>query len=235
MRNLLLGWFLIVVALPPVFAQGSLVGKEFHPNLNSKIYETQKSRTEREFSKEVVVVRFLNPENVRIDFELEIWKTFIQAMDTSLIGFVFYSNGGEGFQQTWKNYIGSSAPLIIDTEKVVSNLNKISEDPTYHTLILGKDRKVLLQGGSPIVSDGFNDFRNSIARELLSQGIDRGVKGVIIDRSKDHMQWFMGEPVYLLPNGQVISNDEAMNRMVEGKVYPKYSSLTDTVRLVNRN
>lgn len=235
MRIVLLGCFWIIVALQSVSAQSNLVGKEFHPNLTSGIYGAQSASAEREFSKEVVVVRFLNPENVRIDFELEIWKAFIQAMDTSLVGFVFYSKVGDGFQQMWKKTVGSAAHLIIDTKQVVFNQNNISEDPASHTLILAQGRKVLLQGGSPIISDGFNDFRNSIARELLSQGFDRGVKGVIIDRSKNHMQWFMGEPVYLLPNGNIISEDEAMNRMLEGKVYPKYSSLTDTVRLVNRN
>lgn len=235
MRTVFLFCLLVLGSVEPLFAQANLVGKKFQADLKSVVYGNQRESVERELSKEVVVVRFINPENVRIDFELEIWQSFIQAVDTSLVGFVFYSTGDPAnFRQLWNNSLNSSVPLIIDSQKTIGHLNKLPENPSFHTLILSKDRKVLFQGGSPIINDTFNDFRDSIARELQSQGYDRGVKGVIIDRSKNHMQWFMGSAVYLLPDGQVIPQEEAMKRVFNGNMYPQYS-LSDTVRLVKRN
>lgn len=236
MKKAFLGCVLAILPILELVSQTSLAGKKFQSGLSSIVYGEQKVEVGRELSKEVSVIRFLDPENVRIEFELEIWGKFIQAVDSSLVGFVFYANGeNESFQIMWKKYIPPFVPLIIDKERKIAKNNSISLEPAFQTLILKNNLEILTHGGAPIVSENFNGFRNSIALELQSQGYNHGVIGVIIDHSKDQMAWFMGEPIYYLPNGQKITTEEAMDRIMTGGVYPQFSSLTDTVRLVKRN
>lgn len=42
----------------------------------------------------------------------------------------------------------------------------------------------------------------------------------------------MGNPVYLMPNGEIVGSEEGMKRIVDRIVYPQYSPLSDTVRLI---
>lgn len=223
---------MLVVSIGNLFGQASLVGKKFQPNLKSTVYQNESSKTYHEFSKDVVVVRFIDPENVRVEFELDVWKNFINAVDTTLVGFVFYSAKKNGkFQEQWEG-ARVSAPLIVDEVGLISRTNGLPDDPTVHTLILNKNLDILTQAGSPIVSDNFNAFRNSIAKELQLQGYDRGVTGVIVDPTANNRSWFMGTPVYLLPNGETVVAEDAMKRIVDRTVYPQYSPLSDTVRLI---
>lgn len=233
MKNLLLAYLILLLFSANLRAQSSLVGSKFQPNLKSGVYESKLVEASREFSKEVVVVRFIDPENTRINFELSVWENFISVVDTSLIGFVFYaSKSSQEFQQQWQGSVSMRVPLVIDKEGVISKLNKLPEDPALHTLVLDKNKKVLTQAGSPIVNDAFNRFRTSIAKELQGQGYDRGVLGAIIDPDANNRTWFMGTPVYLLPNGETVVAEDAMKWIVDRTVYPQYSPLSDTVRLI---
>ena len=226
---------ILVLTLEKIHAQVSIIGNEFDPTLNSLIYKNQFDKVKREYSKEVVVVRFLDPNNARIEFELTVWEHFINAVDSSLIGFVFYSpKATDSFQQIWNKSVGSSASLIIDEGQIVNKANEISEDPTEHTLVMDRDFKILEQVGSPILNENFDDLRNTIAKNLLKNGFDHGVKGAIHDKDANNRTWFMAQPIYVTSTGSTIPQNEALKLIVDGSVFPEYSPLSDTVRLIKR-
>lgn len=226
---------ILVLTLEKIHAQVSIKGNEFDPALNSTVYKNRLDKVKREYSKEMVVVRFLDPNNARIEFELTVWGHFINAVDSSLIGFVFYSpKTTDSFQQIWNKSVGSSARLIIDEGQIINKANEISEDPTAHTLVMDRDFKILEQMGSPILNENFDDLRNTIAKNLLKNGFDHGVKGAIHDREANNRTWFMAQPIYVNSNGSTVPQNEALKLILDGMVVPQYSPLSDTVRLSKR-
>lgn len=228
--------FVVVWSYDGCFSRQSLsLGGDFVPEYRAISEEVSKNELRKELNKELTLIRFIDPSNARIEFEMDVWKHFIQTVDTSLIGFVFYVPlADKSFHDLWEAKIQDGILMVIDEKGLTKQVNQVSDDSGEQTFVLSRSGEVLAIGGSPIVADNFDKFRSVMARALLSKGIRRGVTGAIFDPETNGRSWFMNEEAYLMPSGETIPKDEALKLVLKGYYIPQYSPLSDTVKLIKR-
>ncbi|MDN3687445.1 hypothetical protein [Cyclobacterium jeungdonense] len=189
--------------------------------------------------KPLKLVTVLDPKGPSIDRELEVWNGLMGSMDRDSIGYIFLVQDTEDiepFKQYWFSDRNMDYPFYYDTGKKVIEANGLSVDSPGQTLLLDDKNAIILSGGSPINTDPYNRYRSELYQRTLEMGMDKAVRGVIVEHTERGIKWFYAsEPVYVTEQGEVIPKNQADAGIRSKKWVPGTSPLSDTIRLVNRH
>lgn len=189
--------------------------------------------------KPLKLVTVLDPKGSSIDRELEVWNALMGSMDRDSIGYIFLVQDTEDiepFKQYWFTERNMDYPFYYDTDKTVIKANGLSEGSPGQTLLLDDKNAIILSGSSPINTDPFNRYRSELYHRTLEMGMDKAVRGVIVEPTERGIKWFYSnEPVYVTEQGEVIPKNQADAGIRSKKWVPGTSPLSDTIRLVNRH
>lgn len=189
--------------------------------------------------KPLKLVTVLDPKGSSIDRELEVWNALMGSMDRDSIGYIFLvqdTDDKERFKQHWFSDQNMDYPFYYDTGKKVIKANGLSEGSPGQTLLLDDKNAIILSGSSPINTDPFNRYRSELYQRTLEMGMDKAVRGVIVEHTERGIKWFYAnEPVYVTEKGEVLPKKQADAGIRSKKWIPGTSPLSDTIRLVNRH
>lgn len=189
--------------------------------------------------KPLKLVTVFDPKGSSIDRELEVWNALMGSMDRDSIGYIFLvqdTDDKERFKQYWFSDRNMDYPFYYDTGKRVIKANGLSEGSPGQTLLLDDKNAIILSGASPINTDPYNRYRSELYKRTLEMGMDKAVRGVIVEHTERGIKWFYAnEPVYVTEKGEVLPKNQADAGIRSKKWVPAISPLSDTIRLVNQH
>lgn len=219
------------------YAQEATESKQFH--LPGNAQKVSGNTEVNPLVKPLKLVTVLDPKGSSIDRELEVWNALMGSMDRDSIGYIFLvqdTDDKERFKQYWFTERNMDYPFYYDTGKKVIEANGLSVDSPGQTLLLDDKNAIILSGSSPINTDPFNRYRSELYHRTLEMGMDKAVRGVIVEHTERGIKWFYtNEPVYVTEQGEVIPKNQADAGIRSKKWVPGTSPLSDTIRLVNRH
>jgi hypothetical protein len=208
--------------------------------LPEKTFKVAGKTQQTPLEKPLKMVAFIDPLASSLNKEAEVWKYFIGSMDTDSIGFVFVVRDNSdmvNFKQYWFEEMVMDYPFFHDKGNRIFDINEISDDRSRQTMLLNRDNKIVLTGGSPINTDPFNRYRSELHKRTTAMGIEGAVRGVIVEKTESGgIKWFhVSEPVYVNENDEVVPTKQAKAGIYSKKWVPGISPLSDTIRLIKRN
>jgi hypothetical protein len=188
-----------------------------------KLMRSDNKKHTNPLSKKIKIVTVINGSCAACIDELKKWKTYMQTVDTTQVGFVYLIHSEDDlftFKELNSDYIKLSYPYFYDIKKNIIKANKLNDNKTYHTFLLNSDNKVIIVGNPNKDKKIFDQYKTEINKRTPknkpSVVVKEGVNGTTIKISNGF--------IYKDQNGKILSTVEGDKMMSDNNYIPNVNT-----------